>query len=489
MSTPSPRQQKIYDSWVNTDENLLISAVAGSGKTTTLLQLLSLCKYRTLFLAFNKSIQEEIESKIQEKGLKQGKAMTIHSLGLMAIKSKFSFVNINKGKNFEILKEVQNKFKSDFSRYQWKDRFKIGYTLMDFNDTSRLILEDDIKNIIGYFNDNDKYFFEFSHLKKFWKYFLEVRESYMKNNRNIVIDFIDMIYLPVKFDYTIPIHPTYLMIDEAQDLNWCQHRLIDKLIAQPSVEKWIAVGDENQSIYGFSGAASDSFDLFKGKNNVVEYPLDVCYRCKSAIVDSANEVFDVMESYHKDEGIVETIQDISLIKDNSMIICRNSTPLIGLYFELLKEGKNCYIKGEGILNSLIRFLRPYKNKTIYDAEYLMVQEYQKLEQKKDSGLDLYVFKENYNNFLYIMKNLGFGSVTIQHLIEKLSKLFDPKKDSIMLCTIHKSKGLEADVVYILQEDLIPSKFANTPEKIKQEQNLRYVARTRAKNELYFLNYE
>ena len=57
----------------------------------------------------------------------------------------------------------------------------------------------------------------------------------------------------------------------------------------------------------------------------------------------------------------------------------------------------------------------------------------------------------------------------------------------MLCTIHKSKGLEADVVYILNEYLIPSKFAKSPEQIKQEQNLKYVARTRAKEELYFLN--
>ena len=57
----------------------------------------------------------------------------------------------------------------------------------------------------------------------------------------------------------------------------------------------------------------------------------------------------------------------------------------------------------------------------------------------------------------------------------------------MLCTIHKSKGLEADVVYILNENLIPSKFAKSAEQLKQENNLKYVARTRAKNELYFLN--
>ena len=86
MFKPSNKQQKIFDTWNNTDKNILINAVAGSGKTTTLLELLQYCKYRTLFLAFNKSVQEEIQGQIDKKGLTQGKALTMHSLGLSAIK-------------------------------------------------------------------------------------------------------------------------------------------------------------------------------------------------------------------------------------------------------------------------------------------------------------------------------------------------------------------------------------------------------------------
>ena len=86
MFSPSQRQLDIFSIWQNRDTNILINAVAGSGKTTTLLQLLELCNSKTLFLAFNKSIQEEIQSKIDIKGLRQGKSMTLHSLGLLAIK-------------------------------------------------------------------------------------------------------------------------------------------------------------------------------------------------------------------------------------------------------------------------------------------------------------------------------------------------------------------------------------------------------------------
>lgn len=67
MFSASPKQTKIFDTWINTHNNILINAVAGSGKTTTLLQLLELCDNRTLFLAFNKSIQEEIQAKIEIK--------------------------------------------------------------------------------------------------------------------------------------------------------------------------------------------------------------------------------------------------------------------------------------------------------------------------------------------------------------------------------------------------------------------------------------
>ena len=52
-------------------------------------------------------MQEEIQHKIDEKGLKQGKALTIHSLGFSAIKNKFNRVNVNKGKNFDLIKIVQ----------------------------------------------------------------------------------------------------------------------------------------------------------------------------------------------------------------------------------------------------------------------------------------------------------------------------------------------------------------------------------------------
>lgn len=487
MFEPSQRQLDILSIWQNRNCNILINAVAGSGKTTTLLQLLELCKYKTLFLAFNKSIQEEIQAKIDSKGLKQGKAMTLHSLGLMSIRENYNKIKINNGKNFDLLKLLAEKNRR-FKRIPWNDRLKLSYTIMDMNDVSRLFLTNDFEEIKRNLLSMDKNVTLHDDLPIFWQDFVELREeSYQEPVLNI--DFNDMIYLPVVKNLHIPIDPIYLMIDEAQDLNLAQHKLIENLIAQGDVEKWIAVGDRNQSIYGFSGAYSTSFDLFLQQENVVELPLDICYRCATSIVDVANEVYDVMEYSTVEEGVVDIIADPTLIKDGSMVICRNSTPLIDLYFQLLSFNKKAYIKGEDILTGILRFLKPYDSHTVSSAKIEMGYKMEELSRDStDEGkIKAYYFKEDYDKFLKLSVHLADNYETIHSLVNKIKSLFVDKEDAIMLCTIHKSKGLEAEIVYILNENLIPSKFAKSAEQLKQENNLKYVARTRAKNELYFLN--
>ena len=488
MFSASQRQQDIFDTWKNTDENILINAGAGSGKTTTLLQLLELCEYKTLFLAFNKSIQEEIQAKIDSKELKQGKAMTLHSLGLLAVRQSYKRWKINNGKNFDLIKKLQDNERTIFKKMSWEDKLKLSYNLMDMNDVSRLFLTDDINEIEIHFESMDKVMTINNQLIYLWKELVKLRnKSY--EEPIVEIDFNDMLYLPVIKNLYIPIDPTYLFVDEAQDLSLTQHKLVENLINQGHIKKWVSVGDRNQAIYGFSGSVSSSFDMFLKYDNVIELPLDICYRCPVKVIDKANEVYDVLKGYKTNKGVVATINNTIEIKDNSMVICRNSKPLIDLYFELLGSGKTAYIKGEDILTGIIRFLKPYSNHTTGSAKTEMIYKLEDLKNdKSDAGkIKLYYFEEDYEKFKKLVQHLSTEYETVDSLLNKIKSLFIDKKNAIMLCTIHKSKGLEADVVYILDEKLIPSKFAKSKEQLIQENNLKYVARTRAKNELYFLN--
>ena len=490
MFKPSDKQQKIFDVWNNTDKNILINAVAGSGKTTTLLELLQFCKYRTLFLAFNKSVQEEIQSKIDEKGLSQGKALTMHSLGLSAIRTHYkgSKIYIKNGKNFDLIKKVQAKHKVIFKKMSWEDKLKLSYTLMDMNDIARLFLTDDMEEIKIHLQSMDKSFVVHEEIVSLWASLISFREASYKG-KNIIIDFNDMIYLAARENFNIPVEPYYLMVDEAQDLNLAQHKLVENLINQGTIIKWIAVGDRNQSIYGFSGAYTSSFDKFLGKGEVEELPLDICYRCAQNIIDETNEVYDVMQYGTKEKGIVGVITDVNDVKPDSMIICRNTSPIIKLYFQLLGLGIPSYIKGDDILASINRFLKPYANYSVGGTRLELGYELDKLQKdRSDKGrMKLYIFKENYTNFNALVANMSTDYEIIKVLMEKVKNLFKIKDKAAMLCTIHKAKGLESNVVYILNENLIPSKFATSPEQMVQEQNLKYVARSRAKKELYYLN--
>jgi len=496
---PSERQVAIYDHWQTTDDNLLVEAVAGSGKTTTLIELVKLCEYRTLFLAFNKSIQVEIGATLEEEGLEQGKAMTMHSMGLSAIRTNTKF-RINNNKKYDITRKLQSDYEDLYKGFTWEDKIKLSYTLIDLLDTTKLFLTDDLQEAISHMVDMDKNFYDVaikdtegkavSFIGFCWTRLLEIRDEYYEKPV-VEIDFNDMIYLPVKKQWFIPVRPYYLMIDEAQDLNLCQHALIKLLINQGDIKKFIAVGDRRQSIYGFSGAYASSFELFKEYSNTKEFPLDICYRCPSLILQQANDVYDVMQGNKRYDGIVDTVDDILAIKDNSMVICRNSAPLFSVYFGLLGQKRKVIIKGDDILGNLITFMKPMQYKTVSQARLKIEKSISALIPKlKDpkSAYKHHKLKENLGIFNILVSNMCLESTKIIDLIEAIKKIFkNTDEEAIMLCTIHKSKGLQADIVYILNESLIPSKFAKSAKQLEQEVNLKYVARTRAKEEMYYLN--
>ena len=485
----SKEQEDIFWHWINTKYNLLIAASAGSGKSFILLKLLEIVDNKTLFLAFNKSIQEDLQSKIDSRGLKKGKALTIHSLGLMAVRNFNPKIDIKNNKNFDLVNKLQKENPTYF-KMKWEEKLKLTYSLLDILDISRMFLTDNLKEIKQWLVTMDKVVTITPKLEVLWKKLLKLRDDSYKAHV-LVVDFLDMIYLPVKLNLPIPIDPTYLFIDEAQDLNLCQHKIIEKL-RQQTVKRVCIVGDRKQSIYSFSGALNNSFDMFLDIPNTIELPLNTCYRCPKKVIDKANEVYDVMSYGIPNEGVIKTVDEshIENIEDKSMIVCRNSKPLFELYFQLLYHNKSCYIKGDDILESMIKFLTPLKYLTVREAGANMKNELLKIvkEKTQESEIRKHILREKMSLFDILSKHFAADIFTlVDTIIIKLKTLFFVKDDAIVLCTIHKAKGLEADIVYILNENLIPSKRAKTREQLIQEKNLKYVARTRAKNTLYFLN--
>jgi DNA helicase II / ATP-dependent DNA helicase PcrA len=486
VKKPSHRQLKIYDTWEKDDKNILIEAVAGSGKTTVLLNLLDLSDGDRLFLAFNKDIKVEIEEHIKQNGIEDAKSMTLHSLGLSAIKAEYPSSILDFSKSYNASIALQKRFPTYFKN---KEGFKLRNMLKEMFDVSRLFMVDEKDEIIDYMISMDKYIHKSPHISTLWEEMREMRDD-AYNGDAIIIDFIDMIYMPVRFSLKIPYTPKYIFIDEAQDLNLAQHTMIDNFIAQGDIERWVAVGDRKQSIYGFSGAYSTSFDLFKERDNVIELPLDICYRCPQLVVSEANKVYDIMTGFKEYDGKVGVVEDVSEIKKGSMVVCRNSAPLLQLYFEIIAQGKPAFLSGKDIENKIINFITPMKFETIDSIITKTKAKISNLRRMKGplNEKQAYKLEENIDN-LNILLNGGLVSKRVKGevLITKLKAIFKKVKDGIMLCTIHKSKGLESEVVYLLRKELIPSKWAKSESQLEQEENLRYVATTRASEEFYYLN--
>ena len=101
-----------------------------------------------------------------------------------------------------------------------------------------------------------------------------------------------------------------------------------------------------------------------------------------------------------------------------------------------------------------------------------------------------VLTQEYNDLvdkIECLKILSIGINTKTDLIEKINDIFsDDEKQGICLSTIHKAKGLEADNVYVLNKNLMPSKFVKQNWELEQEENIQYVAYTRPKKVLGFI---
>lgn len=255
-------------------------------------------------------------------------------------------------------------------------------------------------------------------------------------------------------------------------------------------EKYIADNIlTHNSIYGFAGADSNSFSRFLDYPNTKEMPLSICYRCPQKVAMHANKVYDVVEYPDwKEMGEVRN-GEVSEASGTDMIICRNIKPLIAAFFVLIAEGKKCYIKGKDIGEALIRLVKPYKDR---DTEGLLMCLQQDLQEMEGELIEKGVTNPrkhprwiNLEEKIAAIRIILHTYNTPQKLLSALETMFGDEGTGIVLSSIHKSKGLEADNVFLLNSHLIPSQYASTEEQLKQENNLLYVAITRAKKKLIY----
>ncbi len=473
----SKYQEEIFKEFSTSNKNILINAVAGSGKSTTLLHLLKLCKKtdRVQLCAFNKSIAEEFKTKCN--GLTNVEINTIHSIGYRYLSRRGKRVVSNFDKYYKILQtELKNK-KLNLVYEETNGIIElVNYLRFYFKETLSdcewLCINFDIRC-------NSKFF--------------EIALSVLKKGREDLseIDFTDMVYLPVYHKNIVTRDFKYVFVDECQDLNVIQRMLVEKIVT--SNGKMVFVGDEKQAIYGFAGSNINSFKEIACIPNTVQLPLSINYRCGKLIINHAKKLVPILETF--DTQIPGEIKNSSYkdIIPGDMVLCRINAPLISLCIKFIVNKKKAYVKGRDIGENLSKLLNVKKYKTIAENISKLKENLNKLGERlaDETSFPIDYIKRKHTKYLSEKDKLdgiiaiSDGLVKTEDVILRIKEVFKEEGEGIILSSVHKAKGLENNNVFILSSGYFSSLKGDNSWKNTQEDNLDYVARTRAKK---FLGY-
>lgn len=492
---PSKYQQDIFDFIQHGNGNSVINALAGSGKTSTIVNAVKLIPptCNALFIAFNKEIVKELEKKLE--GVKNVHVKTLHSLGFLMIRR-------NLGTNIEIdeykyrtfiKKNIKQLSSADFDKMTTKLMQQYTDNVIQLCDLGRYNLAQCEKDLLQVSARHD-----IPIIDDECNAVLNVMKWGRENTTSI--DFTDMVWLPYELTLNpIGLQYDYIFIDECQDLNAAQRELFLRCFRRGT--RFIAVGDKKQAIYSFAGADAESFAKLQSLPNTTTLPLPISYRCPKKVVNLANQFVDTMECREgaPDGEIVHNVS-IKDIHDGDMVLCRTKMPLIKLYMRYLRMGVKSYVRGQDIGLNLLRMVDKTEQITLnvsLQKDGVFARLYDDLFEERNRlmikrGMDLEdatlsnQIMTKYDS-IKALEILAEGLTSARDLHNRIENVFAESADGVCLSTIHKAKGLEANNVYILCKTLMPSRLATQEWEKEQEQNLMYVAYTRAKYKLGFVS--
>ncbi len=489
----SPQQQAIFDFVERGSGSAIVQAVAGAGKTTTLIHALEKMRGQVFFGAYNKKIVTEISAKLQERGvdLRRVRVSTLHSAG-------FSAWNYHANKSAKVNEyKISDIIKSDITFPMPYDSFVIGLVSLAKQSLLPLLydmaLEEPWMEIVDHFGLDDKLGENES-----VQYGIELARKVMAQSIAFdreQIDMDDMLFSPLyhgaKF-YQVD----WVLIDEAQDTNIARRMMAERMLKPNG--RLIAVGDSRQAIYGFTGADADSLEQIKDRFGCVELPLTITYRCPKAVVEEARHIVDHIEAHETaPTGIVrECNYDDMLVnipEKTSAILCRYTAPIVQLAMAYIRRHIPCKVEGREIGRSLITLAKKYKVKKIPALLTKLEMHYNREETKalgnqKKQG-KLANLRDKIDTLQALShKLLKEGKSEVTDLTSLIDSLFaDDIKGMLTLSTVHKSKGREWPCVYILgRYQFMPSAWAKKSWELLQEDNLIYVAVTRSQGELVYV---
>lgn len=471
---------------INSNHNLVINAVAGSGKTTTLLEYAKSrpAGSKILYLAFNKTVKTEAIEKFTAAGLKQVKVETAHSL---------AFDHVIKHSHYTVVQAYQS--------YEWCDLLGIqsGDRHTDF------IIASHVNKFIAYFcnskagkvqelnytdvvNDAKAKTFVNNFYLLIEKFTREALAKMNSGEISVTHDF----YLK-KFQLNNPVlQYDYILFDEGQDASPC---MLDVFLKQQAIK--IIVGDRHQQIYGWRFAINSLEQV-----DFPVYNLSSSFRFDDEIALIANKIL-AWKKHLKEDAAVKIIGAGPAIspKKSRATLGRTNLSLLLNAIAQRQHGDISTVYFEGNINS---YTFADEGASLYDVLNLHLGKKEKIkdkliaEMKTMKELEDYIAKTEDNALGMIVEVVKeFGS-KLPGLISELKNnhTADKSEADMIFSTVHRCKGMEYDEVILLkdfmQEDKLKKQIAlmggdkisdADKGRLAEEINVLYVAATRAKQKL------
>lgn len=488
--TLSTQQQAICEEFATGRRHFVVRARAGTGKTFTILRGLQRApEQRILFAAFNKRIVEEVRPKNSNPNVEVN---TLHGVGFAAVRRYLERVQVARGNEREqsIVEQVCGQqapvaIKRLIGKLMTKSREMAPLAtergqLLDLVEEFDCVPDEEWLEM-GF----DVDFIEQKALE------CMVVASQIKPGEQI--DFADMLFLPVRNSW---LHKIYDMtvVDEAQDMNATQ------LIIAQGVTKGrvVVVGDDRQAIYAFRGADCESLDRLKSELQAEERGLTQTFRCGRRIVQEAQPLVpDLQAAPNAIEGSVSTIMIDKLVdaaQPNDFILSRKNAPIAQIAMAMIRANKRVRIQGKDIgagLKALVKKIASGRAANSIPEFLARLERWEDREIARVMKADRPEQAETIRDKAETVRCLCDGVAGTRELETRIENLFADSGVGAVICSsVHKAKGLEADRVFILRKTLypkLPDGVKATPNRVREEQNIHYVAITRARKELIYVH--
>jgi len=474
----SAEQEEIFQWFASGTGNAVVQARAGTGKTTTIKQAFTFVPShitKLLYAVFNKKNQIEAEEKISDKRVE---IKTLHSLGFFYITQVWPGVKPDASVEAARIEAVSPNIPEEV----------LGCVERIVGFAKNLLLNPTVEQLIDIANDRGIFSAAEAEADGGWtvaklaKVAFDALEAAKERDNEGRISFNDMVWLPVVKNWVFP-RFGLVVVDESQDMNLPQLEMAIRS-CEPGGRICI-VGDDRQAIYAFRGAAQNGMRMMQERLSARVFGLTTTYRCPKAVVAIAAEIVtDYKAAPSAPEGLVdEVVSVLEHARIGDAILSRLNAPLMSACLNLLRRGTPARIEGRDIGAQLVGMVRKLRAKSVPDfirkLEAWGTKQRARFGATKNAEAKIAQVNDQVDTLMAVSE----GARNVAEIESKIYSLFQDTdsnaKPSVVLSSVHKAKGLEWNRVFILTATFKKNKG-------DEEQNIYYVAVTRAKKHLTFV---